>query len=319
MNLRDVLSELRRRRVFKVTAIYAIVAWIVVQVAATTFPVLMLPEWTVRLVIALVLLGLPVVALLAWIFDITPEGIERTRRTPADEAEPSATVAAGPARGPRRLPAWALAVLLVAALGMGVYRYGPLERVRPDSPAADLAPAEKLDRSIAVLPFADFSPGGGQEWFSDGLTEEILNALTRLPDLRVAARAGSFRFKGSREDVREIASTLGVAHILEGSMRHTGDRVRITAQLTRAEDGVRLWSQNFDRDAADVIRIQEEIAFEIARTMQTALEPEALERLVAAGTNSVAASSLTWKRRKSFRRLAALMVAVGLEPTTSRM
>jgi TolB-like protein len=319
MSMRDFISELKRRRVFRVTGIYAIVAWIVVQVAATTFPVLLLPDWTVRFVVALFLLGLPVVVVLAWLFDITPEGIERTQQAGKPDATPP------PARGRafRRLPAWGLAVLLLAALGMSVYSYAPFDREQHATAGATSSPAGEVDRSIAVLPFADFSSGGDQEWFSDGLTEEILNALARLPDLRVASRTGSFRFKGRSDDVHTIAATLGVAHILEGSVRRTGERVRITAQLIRTADGVNLWSQNFDRDIADVIRLQEEIAFEIARTMRTALDPGALRRMVATGTNSVAAYEAYLRAQhlarsgRAIEALAAFEEARTLDPRFS--
>jgi TolB-like protein/tetratricopeptide (TPR) repeat protein len=285
MNLSSLFAELKRRRVFRVTGIYAIVAWLVVQVAATTFPVMMLPEWTVRFIIALFLLGIPVVVVLAWMFDVTPEGIERTG-APATGGEPAAGRAG---RRAGSVPAWVLGVLLVAAAATGFYRYAPHELVRPDGGTAIGPATAELDRSVAVLPFADFSPGGDQEWFSDGLAEEILNALARLPDLRVASRTAAFAFRGHNGDIGIVAGSLGVGHVLEGSVRRSGDRLRITAQLIRASDGARVWSQNFDRGATDVIQVQEEIAFEIARTMRTALDPEALRRMLAAGTNSVAA------------------------------
>jgi adenylate cyclase len=283
MNLRDVFSELRRRRVFKVTGIYAIVAWIVVQVAATTFPVLMLPEWTVRLVIALVLLGIPVVVVLAWIFDITPEGIERTGRASAGEGESPTPAPAGPVRSARRLPAWALAVLVLAALGMGIYRYAPLERSRPDGDAALSSPAEELDRSIAVLPFVAMSSGRDDEFFADGLTEEILNSLAALPGLLVTARTSAFYFKGKDLPVPEIARALGVAHVVEGSVRRSGERLRVTAQLIRAGDGFHLWSSTFDRDMRDVFAVQEEIAHRVAEALDLVLDEESHGRMASAG------------------------------------
>ena len=140
-----------------------------------------------------------------------------------------------------------------------------------------------------MLPFADFSPGGDQAWFADGLSEEILNALARTPDLQVAARTSSFRFKGSELSIPQIAKELGVAHVLEGSVRSTPERIRVTAQLIRAADGFHVWSQNYDRDAADIIAIQEDLATQIATAMQTSMDPEALADMAQAGTRSVEA------------------------------
>jgi TolB-like protein len=145
------------------------------------------------------------------------------------------------------------------------------------------------DKSIAVLPFADFSAGGDQGWFADGLAEEILNALARTPDLLVSARTSSFRYKGSELAIPEIAKELGVAHVLEGSVRSTPQRIRVTAQLIRAHDGFHLWSQTYDRDLADMIEIQEDLARQIALAMQTSMDPGALSAMAEVGTRSVEA------------------------------
>jgi TolB-like protein/tetratricopeptide (TPR) repeat protein len=184
---------------------------------------------------------------------------------------------------------------LVVALGYFVWeRQSATEAVSVAGQAvtgdAEPAPADGTEgRSIAVLPFVNMSSDQEQEWFSDGLTEEILNALARTPDLLVAARTSSFKFKGSTDDVPTIAKALGVAHILEGSVRRGGNQLRVTAQLIRASDGFHLWSQTYDRNPEDVIAIQEEIAISIATALETAMDPEALARMVSAGTNSVAA------------------------------
>ncbi|MEL6368691.1 MAG: hypothetical protein AAFQ16_12110, partial [Pseudomonadota bacterium] len=156
-----------------------------------------------------------------------------------------------------------------------------------ESTVSDSVPA--VSKSIAVLPFIDLSGNEDQEWFADGLTEEILNALARTPDLLVAARTSSFPFKGSTKGVKEIASSLGVAHVLEGSVRRSDAQLRVTAQLVRASDGFQLWSQTYDREPDDVIAIQEAIALEIATALETAMDPEALQRMLSAGTDSVPA------------------------------
>jgi adenylate cyclase len=271
MNISVLIAELRRRRVFRVVGIYAVLGWLVVQIAATTFPVLMLPDWSVRLVVALFLLGLPVVVVLAWMFDITPDGVERTQRVTVGEAgaapEPGAAALRAP-RVPRRIPAAAIAVLVVTALGMTVYRYAPLDAPRRQGVTALLPTTAELDRSIVVLPFADISAGGDQEWFSDGLTEELLNTLAQVPGLRVAARTSSFAFKGQNVPIDEVARRLNVAHVLEGSVRRSGERLRITAQLVSAADGYQLWSRTYDRRLEDIFDIQDEISGAIAAELR---------------------------------------------------
>jgi TolB-like protein len=281
----SLYSELKRRKVVRVALVYVATAFAVVQAADVMLPRMGVPEWVTNLVVALAVLGLPIALVLAWALELTPDGVRVTRSAPA-----GAGIPAPPALlGGRTIAVAALLLAVGVGLGAGLLL---APRTSTDSlqtlPVGDDRDAAP-DRSVAVLPFADFSPDGDQEWFSDGLAEEILNALARLPDVRVASRTGSFQFRGHSGDVRAIADSLGVAHILEGSVRRSGDQLRITAQLIRASDDAHLWSQNFDRDATDVIRVQEEIAYEIARTLRTALDPEELARMVAAGTNSVAA------------------------------
>jgi TolB-like protein len=279
------IDEIRRRKVVRVALVYIATAFAVVQAADVILPRMGVPEWAINLVVALAVLGLPIALVLAWALELTPDGVRVTRGATAGSGDP-----APPALlGGRTIAVVALLVAVGAGLGAGLIL---APRASTDSLQGLPAGGDRdagHDRSVAVLPFADFSPDGDQGWFSDGLAEEILNALARLPDLRVASRTGSFQFRGHSGDVRAIADSLGVAHILEGSVRRAGDQVRITAQLIRASDDAHLWSQNFDRDATDVIRVQEEIAYEIARTLRTALDPEELARMVAAGTNSVAA------------------------------
>jgi TolB-like protein len=273
-----LLAELQRRKVIRVAVVYAASAFVVLQAADLMLPALMLPEWTYRLLVLLALLGFPIAIGLAWALEMTADGVRVTaRRTGAHDDEPPPSLL-----GRRTVIAASLLTVLGVGLGAGWF-------LRPVTGAGADRTNGAPDKSIAVLPFADFSPGGDHDWFADGLAEEILNALARLPDLRVASRTGSFQYREQGADVAAIAASLGVAHILEGSVRRAGDQVRITAQLIRARDNAHLWSQTFDRDAADVIRVQEEIAYEIARTLRTALDPEQLARMVAAGTNSVAA------------------------------
>jgi TolB-like protein len=224
----------------------------------------------------------------------------RGMASPAPHAAmtPTAEPSAAPSRSGLKRRTLALAGLaLVAMLGVAAFLLrgdgtsATAAKTAATGPAAAaaVAPQAANDKSIAVLPFADFSATRDQQWFADGLAEEILNALTRVPDLRVSARTSSFRYKDSTLGIPQIAAELGVAHVLEGSIRSTPQRIRVTAQLIRAADGFHLWSQTYDRDPADMIQIQEDIARSIAMAMQTTMDPQALADMAKVGTRSVEA------------------------------
>jgi len=282
----NFIAELKRRNVVRVGIAYALIGWVLAQVAEFAFDNFGAPDWVLKTFVTLLLLGLPLALFFAWAFEMTPEGIKREEDV--DRSQPDTT-------SNRRRLDYVIIVALVVALGYTWWTRQAGEA--PASPTTPTVTAGQGDaeqkapdlRSIAVLPFVNMSSDQAQEWFSDGLTEEILNALARTPDLLVAARTSSFKYKHSEEDARTIAAALGVAHILEGSVRSSRDRLRVTAQLIRASDGFHLWSQTYDREPADVIRIQEDIAVEIARALETAMDPEALAKMVSSGTNSVPA------------------------------
>ena len=283
-------GELRRRNVVRVGIAYIVIGWVLAQVAEFAFENFGAPEWVLKSFVMLLLLGLPLALFFAWAFEMTPEGIKREKDVDRSQ---SITADTG-----RKLNYTIIAALIVA-LGYSLWSRQSVEVpvTVPAETALGAQHAELVDdvrnapvaRSIAVLPFVNMSSDQAQEWFSDGLTEEILNALARTPDLLVAARTSSFKYKGSEEDVPTIAKALGVAHILEGSVRSARDRLRVTAQLIRAADGFHLWSQTYDREPEDVIQIQEEIAIEIAKALETAMDPEALAQMVSSGTSSVPA------------------------------
>ncbi|MEJ2273449.1 MAG: hypothetical protein P8Y01_02580 [Woeseiaceae bacterium] len=271
----NLFSELKRRNVVRVGIAYVVLSWVALQVGDVLFDMFGTPDWVGKTLAVLLALGFPFACLFAWAFELTPEGIKKTREV--DESN-SITHSTG-----RRLN-YVIIGALVVALGYFIWERQGL--VDPgEHPQAQAA----VEKSIAVLPFVNMSSDQEQEWFADGLTEEILNALARTPDLLVASRTSSFQFKGQNTDISEIAKTLGVAHILEGSVRRGGDRLRVTAQLIRASDGFHLWSETFDRTPEDVITIQEDVAFEIANALETAMDPGALKEMVSAGTASVAA------------------------------
>ena len=283
-------AELNRRNVVRVGIAYLVVGWVLAQVAEFAFENFGAPEWVLKTFVAALLLGLPVALLFAWAFEMTPEGIKKEK-----DVDRSQSITRMTGRKLDRI----IIGLLVVAVGYFLWeRQTDVEQT--DTTDAQIQAQQEVDtsaeahtgpnqQSIAVLPFVNMSSDHEQEWFSDGLTEEILNALARTPDLLVAARTSSFKFKNSNEDIPTIANALGVAHVLEGSVRSAKNQLRVTAQLIRASDGFHLWSQTYDRNPEDVIAIQEEIAIEIATALETAMDPEELARMVSSGTSSVPA------------------------------
>jgi len=269
--MRGFIEELRHRNVFRVGIAYVVAGWLIAQVADLAADAFNAPDWFMQMLIIVLLVGLPVSLFLAWAYELTPEGLMKANEVPADAPKDP--------RSGRVLNIIIIATLTVAVLLLG------WDKVR--QPSAGVAVS--MDKSIAVLPFEDFSPDGDHAWFAEGLTEEILNSLARAPDLLIASRTSSFAFRGTTEDVPSIAAQLGVAHILEGSVRRSGDRLRVTAQLIRAADDKHLWSENFDGSSEDSIEIQERIAIEIASALETAMNPEELAKMMSAGTRSVEA------------------------------
>ncbi|MDX1460518.1 MAG: hypothetical protein R3348_05625, partial [Xanthomonadales bacterium] len=281
----SLFEELKRRNVFRVGIAYGVAAWLLIQVSDTVFPRIGLPDSAVTLVIALLVIGFVPAVIFAWAFEMTPEGIKR-------ETDVSRAESITPQTG-KKLDKVIIGGLLLIIVGMAVERHwfaGREEAAAPgESVPIDESTAIDPSKTIAVLPFADLSQEQDQAWFSDGLAEEILNALARAPDLLVSSRTSSFAYKGSNTPISQIADELGVAHVLEGSVRRAGDRIRVTAQLIRAEDGFHVWSENYDREASDVIALQEELAVSIARALKTTMDPQALEDMLRVGTRSVEA------------------------------
>jgi TolB-like protein len=272
------LAELKRRKVVRVAVVYAATAFVVLQVADIMLPSLGVPGWALSLVVLLLILGFPVALVLAWALEITPDGLRVTAAPAAgdqDQAPPSLL-------GRRTVLASALLVAVGAGLGAGWFlKPGPSPHdggaVSPGDPAAP-----DVHRSIAVLPFVNMSGEPEQEYFSDGISEEILNVLVRTPGLRVAARTSSFAFKGSTRDIAEIGRELNVRLVLEGSVRKQGERVRVTAQLIDAASGFHLWSQSFDRELRDIFAIQDEIARAVATELELTLGGTAQPTVAAA-------------------------------------
>ena len=249
-------SELKRRNVFRVAFAYALVGWVLLQIADVFFPALSLPEWTIRLVAGLLIIGFPLALLFAWAFELTPEGLRKEHEVDRDL---SITHKTG-----RKLDFVVIAVLAIAVTLFTFDKF-----VWDISDPANVSGDN--DNSIAVLPFVNMSDDPANEYFSDGISEELLNLLAKIPELRVIGRTSSFQFKGKQEDLRRIGETLGVENILEGSVRKSGNTVRITAQLISAADAAHIWSETFDRDLDDIFKVQDEIASAVVDALRVEL------------------------------------------------
>jgi adenylate cyclase len=293
------MAELKRRRVFRVASVYGATAFVVLQAADLVFPRIGLPEWTVTLVVALALIGFPLALVVAWTFDSTPEGLRRT--APADPAQIAAIVAQPRARRwPAGLAALLGFVLLIAGAAWALgYRGGR-------------GGSERYD-SIAVLPFVNMSGDSASEYFGDGMAEELLNALSGIENLKVAARTSAFALKDAKLDVRRIGDTLDVATVLEGSVRRSADRIRVTAQLIDTRTGYHIWSETYDRPLTDLFVVQDEISREIVSALSVKLA-NADESLYRGGTKDVRAYDkyLLGRQKWGTRRIPELREAIKL-------
>ena len=251
-------EELKRRKVYRVAAAYIIAGGFIIQIASAVFPAWELPNWSQRLLIVLILAGFPIALIFAWIFDITPSGIERTSKVEAQTQAP-------PSHRRRNL-------ILLAAAGL-VISFAAGFFVLPR------ASARKIDKSIAVLPFENLSDAKENAYFADGIQDDILTNLSRIGDLKVISRTSVMSYRGKPTTVREIGKTLGVSTILEGSVRREGNRVRVTVQLINATNDEHIWGNNYDRDLIDVFAIQTDLAHEIADALQAKLSPIEKEQI----------------------------------------
>ncbi|HEY9218433.1 MAG TPA: tetratricopeptide repeat protein, partial [Phenylobacterium sp.] len=252
-------SELRRRNVVRVAGVYVVTAWAIFQIAKTIFETLAFPKWTSPLLLVLLGLGLPIALIISWAFERAPDGeIHRVEATPEGVTPPKFR--------------WIDGALLAAVGGVLLLSVLQVTGLVSGGPAVGLPAGE--ERSVAVLPFASFSSEAETGYFADGLTEEVINSLAQNGDLKVAGRTSAFYFKGKNEDLREIGRKLGVAHVVEGSVRHDGDRLRVTAQLIKVSDGFHMWSETYDRDMSDAFAIQTEIAESVAEALKSKLDAD---------------------------------------------
>ena len=255
-------AELKRRNVYKVAVAYCVVGWLLVQVATQVFPFLEIPNWVVRIVIGLVAIGFPISLVIAWAFEATPEGIKRTA---------VADAASERSRG----KVWIYVVIAGALLSIGLFFLGRYTAgnatPRHDASSARTEAAATPQKSVAVLPLVNESGSPADEYFSDGLSEELIAALGQIRDLKVIGRRSSFRFKDRKEEPKIIGEKLGVSTLLDGTVRKQGDRVRIVAELVNASDGIQLWTRTFDRELKDIFTVQAEIAAAVAESLKITL------------------------------------------------
>lgn len=268
-------SELKRRNVYKVAVAYAVVAWLLIQIATQTFPFFDVPNWAVRLVILVVVIGFPIALIIAWAFELTPEGLKRTEseETPQKKS------------GGR---AWIYVVIAGCVLSVGLFFLGRYTASRA-SEIGRLGDPSLSTKSIAVLPFASLSEDKANAYFADGIQDEILTRLSKITELKVISRTSTQQFQSKPGNVSEIARQLGVAHILEGSVQKSGDSVRVNVQLIKAEGDAHLWAETYDRKLTDVFAVETEVAQRIANSLEAKLTGQEKEAINYVGTKIPAA------------------------------
>ena len=285
MKIDNLFAELKRRNVYKVAVAYAIVGWLFVQVATQVFPFFEIPNWAVRLVVLAIVIGFPIALVIAWAFELTPEGLKRTEDV--DRARS--------ARQPRR-HTWIFVVIVGAALSLGLFFIGRYTASRTTLREDGRSGGPSLpEKSIAVLPFENLSDDKNAAYFAEGIQDEILTKLASIADLKVISRTSTAKYKSKPEDLKTVSQQLGVANVLEGSVQKAADKVRVNVQLIDARADSHLWAKTYDRDLEDVFAIQREVAQEIADSLKAKLSPAEATTLATAPTNDTAAYDLFLK------------------------
>jgi TolB-like protein/Tfp pilus assembly protein PilF len=278
VNPKNFFAELKRRNVYKVAIAYAIVAWLLMQIATQVFPFLEIPNWAIRLVIMLIVIGFPIALVIAWAFELTPEGLKRTEDVDLSKSIRHKTG--------RKLDFFIIAVLLLVIAILVFQRLHP--KVSP-------AVSSGLEKSIAVLPFDNLSRDPDNAYFSDGIQDEILTKLAGIGDLKVISRKSTAKYKSTPEDLKTVARELGVGSVLEGSVQKAGDKVRVNVQLLDARVDTHLWAKSYDRDLKDVFTVESEVAQEIADTLRAKLSPSQSNVVATAPTGDTEAYDLFLK------------------------
>jgi len=283
MNLNNFFAELKRRNVYKVAVAYAVVGWLLIQIATQTFPFLEIPNWVVRLIIALVAIGFPIALVIAWAFEATPEGIKRTAAAEAMPADKN------------KNRTWLYVVVVGAAFSVGLFfiggRYSAQRTPAPRQSEAATGSAIP-QKSIAVLPFQNLSEEKANAYFAEGIQDEILTKLATVRDLKVISRTSTAKYQSKPDNLKTVANELGVATLLEGAVQKSGDKVRVNVQLIDARTDSHLWAKTYDRDFKDVFAVESEVAQEIADTLQAKLSPSESHALASVPTQDPQAYDL---------------------------
>jgi len=287
VNLNNFFAELQRRNVYKVAIAYGVVAWLLMQVASQIFPFFEIPNWAVRLVVLLLIIGFPIALILAWAFELTPEGIKLTESADREAAKPS------------RNKAWIYVVIVAAAISIGLFLVG-----RHTARKQNVASAGQ-GKSIAVLPFENLSRDPDNAYFADGIQEEILTRLAKIADLKVISRTSTQQYQSKPGNLSEIGRQLGVAHILEGSVQKAVDQVRVNVQLINATTDAHLWAETYDRKLTDIFSVETDIAKTIAETLRARLSGAEQSAIAARPTEDSEAHELYLKGRYFFGKRTA--------------
>jgi len=283
VNSRNFFSELKRRNVYKVAIAYGVVAWLLLQAASILFPTFEAPPWTMKVFVAVTALGFPIALIIAWAFELTPEGLKRTEF--ADELPQKSAPS----------HAWIYVVVIAGAISVSLFFMG-----RYTAPNKQGGPAEVVTKSIAVLPFENLSHDPDNAYFADGIQEEILTRLSKIADLKVISRTSTQRFKSAPNNLLDIAKQLGVANILEGSVQRSADQVRVNVQLIKAATDTHLWADTFDRKVTDIFAVESEIAKAVADTLQAKLSRAEQSTIAVRPTENSEAHELYLKGRYFF-------------------
>jgi adenylate cyclase len=300
----NFFSELKRRNVYKVAITYAVVAWLLIQAASILLPTFEAPAWVMKAFVVFLAFGFVISVMISWAFEATPQGLKRTEDVPPDVA------AELPTWSPRKFITFVVSVAVIAA-GLLAYQFLGLKTQTPRSASEQLrrdgqseAATANLQKSIAVLPFVNMSADKNDEYLSDGVSEELITALSKITGLQVKARTSSFAFKGKNEDIQKIGELLHVSHLLEGSVAKAGNKLRITAQLIQASDGNHEWSDTYDRDMQDIFAVRSEVAQQVAATLKVRLLGEDKKQLDKKPTENLEAYNLYRQGRYYFDRVS---------------
>jgi len=285
LNPGNFFAELKRRNVYKVAVAYAVVGWLLVQVATQVFPFFEIPNWAVRLIVLGIVIGFPIALVIAWAFELTPQGLKR-----AEDVDLAA-------QGSRKSHAWIYVVIVGAAFSIGLIFVGRYTaRNTAGAARTEAATGSSIpQKSIAVLPFENLSDDKGAAYFADGIQDEILTKLASIADLKVISRTSTAKYKSKPEDLKTVSQQLGVATVVEGSVQKAGDKVRVNVQLIDARADSHLWAKSYDRDMKDVFAVESEVAQEIADSLQAKLSPAEATTLATAPTKDTVAYDLFLK------------------------